>query len=170
MGQIIGMGEDDQIAYFIEGLKPSTKMEVSYRSPGTFEETWEMAVKYDTAMFGTTCPSSSYQSPAGKPYNKPIPMELDQAEYRKKPHSSSSIKKKITCYNCEKIGHIAKECRSKPKAKVASIEEPIQEVELTHIEENKEQLLRFNGRINGHPAWILLDSGASRNFVDENFV
>jgi Retrotransposon gag protein. len=64
MGQITGMGEDDQIAYFIEGLKPSTKMEVSYRSPGTFEETWEMAVKYDTAMFGITCPSSSYQSPA----------------------------------------------------------------------------------------------------------
>ena len=33
MGQIQGMGEADQIAYFIEGLKPSTKMEVSYRSP-----------------------------------------------------------------------------------------------------------------------------------------
>jgi len=26
------------------------------------------------------------------------------------------------------------------------------------------------GKINGHPAWILLDSGASRNFLDENFV
>jgi hypothetical protein len=26
------------------------------------------------------------------------------------------------------------------------------------------------GKINGHPAWILLDSGASRNFLDEQFV
>ena len=43
-------------------------------------------------------------------------------------------------------------------------------MELIHIEENKEQLLRFNGKINGHPTWIFLDSGASRNFVDEKFV
>ena len=43
-------------------------------------------------------------------------------------------------------------------------------LELTHIEENKERLLRFNGKINGYSAWILLDSGASRNFINEQFV
>jgi hypothetical protein len=39
-----------------------------------------------------------------------------------------------------------------------------------NIESNREQLLRFNGKINGYPARILLDSGASKNFIDTNFV
>ncbi|CAG8768663.1 5927_t:CDS:1, partial [Acaulospora morrowiae] len=38
------------------------------------------------------------------------------------------------------------------------------DAEFIHIEENQEQLLRFNDKINGRPAWILLDSGASKNF------
>ncbi|CAG8791449.1 2593_t:CDS:1, partial [Acaulospora morrowiae] len=41
--------------------------------------------------------------------------------------------------------------------------------EFIHIAENQEQLLRFYGKINGYPAWILLDSGASKNFVDKKF-
>src|SRR5215467_6501426 len=42
--------------------------------------------------------------------------------------------------------------------------------ELTYMEDNRERLLRFHGTVDGHPAWILLDSGASRNFIDEKFV
>ena len=41
---------------------------------------------------------------------------------------------------------------------------------MTNAEGNKERLLRVNGKINGHKAWILLDSGASRNFLDDQFV
>ena len=52
VGQTTGMGEQDQITYFIEGLKPATKMEVSYRAPATFEDAWKTAIQYDTAMFG----------------------------------------------------------------------------------------------------------------------
>ena len=48
VGQTTGMGEQDQITYYIEGLKPATKMEVSYRAPATFEDAWKTAIQYDT--------------------------------------------------------------------------------------------------------------------------
>ncbi|CAG8793889.1 13773_t:CDS:1, partial [Acaulospora morrowiae] len=97
-------------------------------------------------------------------------MELDRTETYKKP--AITQKKQIKCYNCGKIGHYVRDCRSKkqdPKAKVTVIEEQptTLDAEFIHIEENQEQLLRFNGKINGRPAWILLDSGASKNFVDK---
>jgi len=43
-------------------------------------------------------------------------------------------------------------------------------LELIRLGENKESLLWFNGKINGKEAWILLDSGASRNFINKKFV
>ena len=58
VGQTTDMGEQDQITYFIEGLKPATKMEVSYRAPETFEDAWKTAIQYDTAMFGLGRPSN----------------------------------------------------------------------------------------------------------------
>ena len=91
---------------------------------------------------------------------------------------------KGNCYKCGTPGHIAKNCRVKKKSNLSNVEnfqEPTSSsfntppvnhnsLELTHIEENKEQLLRFNGKVNGHSAWILLDSGASRNFIDKKFI
>ena len=96
MGQIDGMGPLDQVTYFIDGLKPATKMEVSYQAPETFEEAWTLAIKYDTAMYGSGKPNMpSYQPPQHKSYqslhrpsrnfaSQSTPMELDQAETRRK--------------------------------------------------------------------------------------
>ena len=90
-------------------------------------------------------------------------------------------RKKCECYHYRKPKHYTKECRSsQPKAKFANIEKPsssssssyisINNAELTYLEDNRECLLRFKEKVNGHSAWILLDSGASRNFIDEKFV
>src|SRR5947209_2470822 len=57
VGQIEGMGDLDQVTYYIEGLKPSTKMEVAYQAPAMLEQAIAQAVRYDTAMFGLGRPT-----------------------------------------------------------------------------------------------------------------
>ncbi|CAG8769141.1 3462_t:CDS:2 [Acaulospora morrowiae] len=49
--------------------------------------------------------------------------------------------------------------KTETKAKVIVIEEQITspDAKFIHIEENREQLLRFNGKIDRHPTWILLN-------------
>ena len=52
LGQIDNMAEEDKIRNFLQGLKPSTRAEVKYRAPSTFEEAWQWAINYDTAHYG----------------------------------------------------------------------------------------------------------------------
>ena len=193
LGQIDDMAEADKIAYFVEGMKPATRMEVSYRSPATFEEAWTTAVKYDLAMYGVGKQSArrneqqkpksfskSNSSQNRRPYipapmytsdnRQTVPMELDQLDERKK----QEMMKKGLCFKCGRSGHRARDCKvMKAKFNQIETEEPessSSSAEFVRLEENREQLLRFNGKVNGKPAWILLDSGASRNFIDKKFV
>src|SRR6185369_149476 len=197
MGQIDNMAEIDKVTYFLEGLKPATRMEVAYQAPDTFENAWALAIRFDTAMFGSNRfnPNRSqsqqrFNSKPQKPsFNSgPVPMEIDYVGTSSFHHNSNSNnnsnrqkgKFNGSCYKCGLQGHIAKNCRVKRKTNLSNVEDDQQQtqqqnilqnsLELTQVEENKEQLLRFNGNVNGHKAWILLDSGASRNFIDENFV
>ena len=52
VSQIDTMDPLDQVAYYINGLKAATRMEVSYQAPETLEDAWKLAIRYDTAMFG----------------------------------------------------------------------------------------------------------------------
>src|ERR1700741_1007538 len=54
IGQIDEIAEIDKVTYFIEGLKPATKMEVAYQAPDNFEDAWALAIRFDTAMFSSS--------------------------------------------------------------------------------------------------------------------
>ena len=79
------MAELDKVLYFLDGLKPATRMEVSYKAPETFDEAWKLAVQYDTAMDGTGRPtgkdkaySRTYEYKySGRDRSGPTPMELN---------------------------------------------------------------------------------------------
>src|SRR6266511_2123677 len=109
-------------------------------------------------------------------------MEIDSSEILTKPFMNKGKKPvKGNCFKCGKSGHYAKNCWVKNKPKVNNIEPSesssssssstpsTNSLELVSDEGNRENLLRFKGKVDGYPAWILLDSGASKNFVNESF-
>lgn len=110
-------------------------------------------------------------------------------------NSNSQVK---VCFYCKNPGHIMKDCRKRQKAKVSNIETQPKEtiswdnkikqlqdqlrneqmgdypsnsnIEFNNIEESRKQLLRINGEIDGKSVWIMIDSGATENFISESFV
>ena len=89
LGQIDLMSELDQIQYFINGLKEKTKMEVNYRGPRFFEEAVQIAISFDSAMYGLGRPVE-WNTDRTKSFHNKLnhhdPMDLsiiDKKEYNK---------------------------------------------------------------------------------------
>ncbi|CAG8661943.1 13719_t:CDS:2, partial [Racocetra fulgida] len=94
LGQVDGMHEADKILYFTEGLKPSTKAEVSYRAPEKLDDAIKLATTYNVAIYGEaekkrriiSDVQTNTQKGEGLRITESIPMELDKVEaskYRK---------------------------------------------------------------------------------------
>ena len=83
-------------------------------------------------------------------------------------------------YKYRKFKHKAVYCYAKPKQNLSNVEDGNSSnnnnivvnnsIELTQLEENKEWLLCFNRKVNGYKAWILLDSEAFHNFINQDFI
>src|SRR5579862_6765279 len=100
LGQITDMSEADKVAYFTDGLKPATRMEVTYQAPANFENAWTLAIRYDIAIYNTgKTPEKSHNNkgkahshkysnkyksvplpPSSSSSSTSTPMELDQLE------------------------------------------------------------------------------------------
>jgi len=136
VGQIEGMGDLDQVAHYLDGLKPDTRKELAYQAPQSLEAAINLAVRYDSAMWGFGKPMNSNKSrttsynrppPPSRDDGGPRPMDLDyigesknhnRTNYQRNKYSSnnnsnygSSNNKgkssKEGCYNCGKLGHFS---------------------------------------------------------------
>jgi len=77
-------------------------------------------------------------------------------------------KKEVTCFRCQKTGHIAKYCRNKPSYRKNYNQKSANNVELLIIQEQSEENLNS---INTENSTWLIDSGASAHMInDENLL
>ena len=80
------------------------------------------------------------------------------------------------CFKCGQKGHIARMCSNKPKPNLNALTNSTNDLEQVSVVEPslvsgiREKLLRVEGKVCGKDALILIDSGASKDFINEQFM
>jgi hypothetical protein len=136
--QINGLSQSQILDKFIRGLKPKTRIEVELRDPQTTEEAYRLADRFDRIVYGAHNTMFLTQ----RTYNQPAPayatvgtygepMQIDALRTRPRPrasnfnarkpvmasndHQQQRLYEQRLCFNCQKPGHIASECRQPRK-------------------------------------------------------
>ena len=186
LGQITSMVEEDKVCYYLAGLSSRLRQDVSVRDPSTLEEACIMAIKLDQVK-------GHYHLEQHKPYKQLVqpapenptnpnysPMELGviKNSNRRKPRSNDYYEKK--CSKCDRFGHVNKDCRtfpdnnSKNNGKFHLMDSLDGSTGLTkgyldNINGKQNSLIILKGAVAGHKATILIDSGASFDYISKDF-
>lgn len=189
------MEEEDKISYFVEGLSMGARNELLYRNPTSLEA----AISIASAYFSSNPKpnnGSSYQAHYSES-NRTAPMELGHLSRKPKPKvgkkicsyhgegSHSSLECRHLQGKSNQLTNTSKPwAKSAPRANaiashesflVEEINQDVQEANsltqehLDLVNGSKAKLLTFKGSINGHSAVILIDSGATHDYLSTDF-
>ena len=166
--QIISMDEADKINYFINGLNSRLRSNVEIEDPSSLELAIKIAVTIDSSRSASHMSGKDWSIDSTAQHSGPTPMELGNVVKKERIGDKQKI-----CNYCKKKGHLDADCYSL-KAKNRSSQNLNNLVEgddkyLSSINGNKNSLIVFKGLINGHPARILIDSGASFDHISTEF-
>ncbi|KAI3636771.1 hypothetical protein MIR68_005038 [Amoeboaphelidium protococcarum] len=153
--------EADRIAYFKEGLKARTRAEVTYRKCLTLEDAIDVAHSFDDAHQGRV--ESRWGSNTDKrgdyrgQRRDSDDMELDYAR---------KDKKNEQCFYCKDYGPYKHECLKKKADQKGKRRNNVMQVnQACSNGHHQHQLIRVKGLLYGQEVKILVDCGATHNFM-----
>lgn len=129
--QLPALTREQVLDKFVRGLRPRTKIEIKLRAPQTIDEAISLADRYDRIVYGYNDSTHLDTSMGASPYQTdPDAMQIDAVQIQgntrrpQRPQQRPMNQKpqiqtgpirdmtRVTCYNCNKTGHYAKDCRS----------------------------------------------------------
>lgn len=185
-----GLSEEDKFRRFKFGLSDSTRDLLRANPPHTFDEMIEKCQdisKWHKPSGGDTleprrrdrfnAPSRDrYAGPPRDRFNGPTrpypgPEPRDKPRY---PAQSAEQQKRFndgTCFLCGKAGHLSRNC---PNRQAQSGNRTGGRDRVAHVQDDPlpeaHKFVMLEGNLNGKPANILVDTGASLNLVSEDWV
>ena len=193
--RIPGISDDKCLDRFKRGLKPAVRLDVERANPLDLQQAMSHALKADDILFrinGVT--RSAANPPAHRPLPRPIPQAgLTPMEVNMLQRGGSQG---IQCHRCGGYGHYAKDCATRqqpserfgaPRGKgrcggkrrhtVTNLERAKEEVQgqeycgnASHLPKARTKLPCFKVKTQGRLGLVLLDTGATTNFVDRDFL